>query len=358
MTSAASIIRSGMPRQSHCTQWLCLFSMVLLVLAGCERAPEPVKLAGRCMGTSWHVTYRVQQGRPGLDRAAVEAQIAQLLERVEQSMSTYRETSEISRFNRMPVGEWFTASPDFLTVMEAALRVGDASAGAYDITVAPLVERWGFGASTGFDAQRLPEAQEITDLLAQVGQGALEVDLPGGRLRKFNQVRVDLSSVAKGYGVDVVADWLLAQGIDNFLVEVGGELRLAGRSHRGDLWRVAIEQPDPGSGGIAEALELGSAAVATSGDYRNFVEIDGQRYSHSIDPRTGYPVVHDLVSVTVVHDNAMLADAWATALIVMGAKNARRVAKEQGLAAYFIRRLDSGLDSSYTDLLEQYLPGR
>lgn len=237
--------------------------------------------------------------------------------------------------------------------MTAAQAVGSQSEGAYDVTVAPLVERWGFGADGPVDAP--PGADEIAALKDRVGQQLLAVDGEHGQVMKRADVSVDLSSIAKGYGVDVVADWLLAQGFRDFLVEVGGEIRVAGNSHRGDAWRVAIEQPEPVGRGVAAALTPGDAAVATSGDYRNFFEIDGRRYSHSIDPRTGYPVVHDLVSVTVVHPSAMLADAWATALIVLGAEAAERVARQRELAVYFIRRTDDGYSSGYTAALEPYL---
>jgi thiamine biosynthesis lipoprotein len=305
------------------------------------------------MGTSWHVSY-VEMPGGAVAPAAVEAGIALVLEQVEQSMSTYRDGSEISRFNRASVGDWVPVSPGFLGVLAAALQVGKASEGAYDVTVGPLVDLWGFGA-TGGPAQ-VPAPADIAALRDQVGQDQLDVDPAAGRVRKRAVLRLDFSSIAKGYGVDVVAQWLAAQHITNYLVEVGGEMRLAGNSARGDRWRVAIEEPANFDGGVSGALALNDAAVATSGDYRNFFEADGRRYSHSIDPRTGYPVAHDLVSVTVVHDSAMLADAWATALTVLGAEAAMRVADAQGLAVYFIRREGTGFSSSFTAALTPYLP--
>jgi thiamine biosynthesis lipoprotein len=356
MISAGKSGPALMTYRSHCLQWLCL--LALLLLSGCERGRELVRLSGSCMGTTWHVSYLALPGVTA-SPTEVEAGIARLLEQVEQSMSTYRDDSELSQFNRAPAGNWVAVSLGFASVLEAALQVGAASDGAYDVTVGPLVDIWGFGAAGGgrFPAQ-VPAAEDIAALRDRIGQRHLELDLAGGRARKNAMLSLDFSSIAKGYGVDVVADWLATREIGNYLVEVGGEMRLAGHSARGDRWRVAIEEPATAGGGVAEALALNNGAVATSGDYRNFFELEGRRFSHSIDPRTGYPVTHDLVSVTVVHDSAMLADAWATALTVLGAEAALRVADAQGLAVYFIRRAGTGFSSRYTTALAPYLAAR
>jgi thiamine biosynthesis lipoprotein len=261
-------------------------------------------------------------------------------------MSTYRYDSEISRFNRAPVDTWFAVSGEFYSVLSAALAVGRDSAGAYDVTVAPLVDLWGFGPSMG--AAELPGNEAINALLPLVGQQQLRLDGEALRIRKPVALTLDFSSIAKGFAVDQVANWLLSQGIDRFLLEVGGEMRMSGLSHRGDPWHVAVEQPDSATRDVAAALSVSDRAVATSGSYRNYFEMDGRRYSHSIDPRTGRPVIHDLVSVTVIHNSAMMADAWATALTVLGADQAMAVAREQGLAVYFMRRNEMGLQHSHT----------
>jgi thiamine biosynthesis lipoprotein len=171
---------------------------------------------------------------------------------------------------------------------------------------------------------------------------------------KTSTLQLDFSSIAKGYAVDQIAEWFNKQLIDDFLVEVGGEVRLSGYSARGDAWRIAIEQPD-GSGRVAQALALTDTAMATSGDYRNYFEFKGKRFSHSLDPHTGFPVEHDLVSVTVLHPSAAMADGWATALTVLGSKEAIEVAQEQGLAVYFIRRDGEGFISSYSEAFSPYL---
>jgi thiamine biosynthesis lipoprotein len=268
-------------------------------------------------------------------------------------MSTYREDSEISRFNAAGVDQWFAVSPGFYTVLSAAMAVGWQSHGAYDVTVGPLVDLWGFGPPGPVTTP--PPEDAIARVLEQVGQDHLRLDGDGRRLLKRSPVRLDFSSIAKGYGVDRVAQWLGAQGVERYLVEVGGEMRLAGMSSRGDPWRIAIEKPDSGDRSAEQAIRLTDMGVATSGDYRNYFEIDGKRYSHSIDPRTGYPVAHDLVSVTVLHPSCMIADAWATALVVLGYEQAMAVAQEQGLAVYFIRRRGDTFIDSHTPAFEPYL---
>lgn len=324
---------------------LAITVMMVLLLGACERAPAVHKLSGPTMGTVWNVTLTLP-GDLGIGADALVADIEAELEAVNSSMSTYREDSEISRFNRSPVGQWTTVSPAFYTVLAAALDLGEKSDGAYDVTVGPLVNLWGFG--PGEASVTPPAAEAIQATLADVGQNKLQADDSASAVRKSVNVYLDFSSIAKGYAVDRIAMRLGERGVADYLVEVGGEMRVAGKSPRGDAWRVAIEQPDPTQSGIARAIRLVDAAIATSGDYRNYFETDGVRYSHSIDPRTGYPVTHELVSVTVVHPSAMLADAWATALAVMGPDEALSVAEEQGLAVYLIERDDEAYASRHT----------
>ena len=222
------------------------------------------------------------------------------------------------------------------------------------MTVGALVDLWGFG--PGGIIEVPPAQDEIADLMSRVGQTNLRLDPQNRSILKQSNLSVDVSSLAKGYAVDRVADWLSAQGVRRYMVEVGGEMRLSGLSGRGDPWRIAIEEPKISERSIAITLSLTDVAIATSGDYRNYFEANGRRYSHSIDPRTGYPVTHDLVSVTVVHQSCMMADAWATALTVLGAEKAMAVAQAQGLAVYFIRRLDDEFVHSQTPLFSAYLP--
>jgi thiamine biosynthesis lipoprotein len=325
----------------------------LALLGACGERQATLQLAGQSMGTSWHVTVIEAPGTPST--AALQAGIEGVLEAVEASMSTYRRESEISRFNRAPPGEWQTLSGDFYTVLAAALEIGAQSGGAYDVTVAPLVELWGFGAAGGIDEP--PPEQSIREMLERVGQQRLQLDGERQRVRKLGEVSLDLSSIAKGYAVDRIAGWLVQQGMDRYLVEVGGEMKLSGLSMRGDPWRIAIEKPAAGGRSVAVAVSLTDVGVATSGDYRNFFEAGGRRYSHTIDPRTGYPVDHELVSVTVVHPSAMTADAWATALTVLGPADGAAVAEARALAVYFITRKGKSFEVSHTPAFEPYLKG-
>jgi thiamine biosynthesis lipoprotein len=336
--------------QSHSREWLfCL--LLCFTLAGCERPAQTVKLTGATMGTTWHVTYLQGKASPDADQAT--RNIQSRLDAVNASMSTYQPASEISRFNSSALGEWFAASAGFVQVLETAQLIGHKSEGAYDITVGPLVELWGFGSAGAVSAP--PEPAQVARLLQSVGLSGLQIDAAQSRIKKLHALSLDVSSIAKGYAVDEVALWLLSNGVSDFLVEVGGEMRVAGKSARGDSWRIAIEQPEAGDRAVAAAITLSAGAVATSGDYRNFFEVAGKRYSHSIDPRTGYPVAHDLVSVTVVHDSAMLADGWATALTVLGGERAMALAQTSGLAVYFIRRTPAGFEHSYTDAFAAFV---
>ena len=347
-----SVVKSASASlQSHSRQWLfCLFT--LFSLAGCDRQVPPVQFGGDIMGTTWSVSYI--EGSHEFSPRQVQEEVEALLAEVNLSMSTYRIDSEISAFNAYDAKKWFSSSDELFTVLKAALDVGQKSGGAYDITVGALVELWGFGPG---DVIEVPPAEdEIVDLLSRVGQANLRLDAHKRRILKQTDLSVDVSSLAKGYAVDQVAQWLSAQGVTRYMVEVGGEIRLSGFSGRGDPWRIAIEQPKISERSIALTLNLTDVAIATSGDYRNYFEADGRRYSHSLDPRTGYPVAHDLVSVTVVHQRCMMADAWATALIVLGVEKAMAVAQAHGLAVYFIRRLDDKFVHSQTPLFGAYLP--
>jgi thiamine biosynthesis lipoprotein len=281
--------------------------------------------------------------------------VEQALERVNQSMSTYRDDAEIMAVNRAPANEALALSADFIRVLETGLAIGSASGGAYDVTVGPLVRLWGFGPGGAVDSA--PAEDAIAQARDATGQGALELDVAAGTLLKRAPRELDFSSIAKGYAIDLAAEAITEVGVSDFLFEIGGEMRVSGNSPRGDRWRVAIEQPDPTLRAVARAIPVSDASVATSGDYRNYFEVDGVRYSHSIDPRTGYPVRHDLVSVTVVHESAMVSDGWATALVILGMPAAREVAEQQSLAVYFIQRDGEDFIASHSSAFEPYLEG-
>jgi thiamine biosynthesis lipoprotein len=256
-------------------------------------------------------------------------------------MSTYLPDSEISRFNRFRSDEWFPVSSDTATVVAAALEVGKNTAGAFDISVGPLVNLWSFGPHAA--PPKVPSEEAIQDAMAKVGLSRIEVrqDPPG--LRKTHpDVYLDLSGIAKGFAADAVAELLRRRGLHRFMVEIGGEVRTGGRKIDGSAWRIGIERPLSDTRAIQRVVELEHLALATSGDYRNFFEQDGRRYSHTIDPRSGRPVEHDLASVSVIAETCMFADAMATALVVMGAERAFRYAQENALDVLLIVRESSG----------------
>jgi len=287
---------------------------VAVATAGCAPASEH-KLQGRTMGTTWHVTAVGRASVSGL-----QENIDRRLEEVNDSLSTYRPESEINRFSRLPrLGEEFPVSRDFLEVMKTAARIHELSGGAWDGTVRPLVDLWGFGPLP--PVSEPPDPRRIEALLGEIGFDEIEIR-KAALVKRRAAVTLDLSSIAKGYGVDQVADVIRGAGFSDFLVEIGGEVYGQGSRRDGGPWRVGINRPrsDSAPDEIYRVAALRDAAFATSGDYRNFFVRDGVRYSHVLDPRTGRPVANGVVSVSVLAPDCTLADGLATAVMVMGAE--------------------------------------
>jgi len=296
--------------------------------------------AGETMGTTWSVKIAAE-GLTRAERERIAAAIEERLDEVNGLMSSWDPESELSRFNRAGAGEPLAASPLTLEVFRVAQVTSELSDGAFDVTVGPLVDAWGFGA--GERLPRGPQATELARLRERVGWRLVAVDPAAGTLTKQHAgVVCDLSGVAKGYAVDRVTEALRELGYASFLVEIGGELRGRGRKLDGSPWRVAIEAPDPAARRLHRTVPLVNGALATSGDYRKFYRAEGRWLSHLIDPRTARPVDHSLASVSVLHPKAVWADAWATALIVLGPEQGPVVAEREGLAAHFIVREADG----------------
>ncbi len=274
------------------------------------------------MGTSYRVLADGCSGR--LPEVRVEA----VLDEVVQEMSTWDPDSSLSHFNRAPLGEWVAVSADMVRVVAAAAAVSDATEGAFDVTVAPLVGEYGFG----------PRAA-LADEAAQVNYRLLEFREHPPALRKRAPLKVDLSAIAKGFAVDRVAELLAGDGCTSALVEIGGELRVFGTARGGGAWRVAVESP--GEGFVPGTLTLDEGGIATSGDYRQVGERDGTRTTHIIDARTGVPIDGSLASATVIAPTAMQADALATALMVLG-KDAAAFAETHDVAALLVFRSEGG----------------
>ena len=306
------------------------------------------------MGTTYSVKV-VADALGGGERKRIAAVIEEKLGEVDRLMSTYDPDSELSRLNRHHSSEPFLVSHQTLEVLRVARSVSELSGGGFDMTVGPLVAAWGFGADGG--EPRQPAPGELERLRDRVGYELVTIDPASGSVTKANPATVcDLSAVAKGYAVDQVADALLALGLTDFLLEVGGELKARGRKESGAPWRVGIELPDAPPRRVHRAIELRDAAMATSGDYRSFHLQDGARISHIIDPRSGRPIDHDLASVSVIHEEAVYADALATALLVLGPEAGFALAEREGLAAYFIvRQADASFRSFASAAFEALL---
>lgn len=297
------------------------------------------------MGSTWTVKWVATAQSPSSQdiRHGIEAQ----LELVDAQMSTWKPDSDLSRFNRAPANTWQTLPPELFSVLQHALQLARDTGGAYDPTVGPLVGLWGFGA--GNKDVAVPDAERLAQARSSVGWQRLQLDALAQRVLQPGGSQLDLSSIAPGYAVDRIAHHLDSIGIHDYLVEHGGELRGHGQRPEGGVWRVGIEQPDADDGeAMAMVIRLDNRASGSSGDYRKYIEIDGVRRSHHIDPRTGAPVAHALASVTVLDADTMYADAQAAALMVLGPEQGLAFARERGLAALFILRGERGFEQVMT----------
>ena len=321
-----------------------------LLLAGCTAPPEEVLLSGATMGTTYSVKYVESSD---VDRKLVAVKVAQLLEFIDQSMSTYKHDSELNKLNNAAVGEGFPVSSSLWRLLLVADRVFQVTDGAFDPTVGPLVDLWGFGPVLNRDV--IPAQVEIEALRTRIGFHHLKFLPSRQSVEKQENIRLDLSAIAKGFAAEQVAELLVDMQVSNFLVEVGGELRAAGLNGGGEAWRVAIEVPALLRGGVQQIVSLQDVGVATSGDYRNYFEQDGQRYSHTIDPRTGRPIIHNLASVTVIAQDATEADALATAYMVLGSEAALSMANRDNVAALFLVKSLDGFTELNSDAFTEYV---
>lgn len=323
-------------------RWLILLLLVTWTIAPSSVvAGEIVHVHGTTMGPIvWNV--KADALPQGLEADGLTSAVQRRLDAVNEMMSTWQEDSEVSRFNRANGETWIDASPELVEVVGHSVEIGRESEGAFDVTVAPLVRLWSFG--PGNVPERIPADTEIERWRPHVGVDVVRVrSEPPALWKHSTEATIDLSGIAKGYAVDEVGRELERLGIDGYLVEVGGELLVRGRKPDGEPWRVGIERPVDGLDRIVHrALVIGDRALATSGDYHNYFETDGVRYSHTIDPSTGRPITHRLASVSVVAEDCMTADAWATALMVLGPERGYDLAVERGLAAFFLTRNEAG----------------
>ena len=340
--------------------WSQLASLVLvaqLAVASCgsdSAESANTRFSGDTMGTS----YRVTLGKvpATVDAPRLETKLRSILATVNGQMSTYQSDSELSQFNSLRTSDWMAVSADLVTVVATAETVSRMSDGAFDVTVGPLVNLWGFGPQQRSPLP--PPADNLEAARARIGYWKLQTRASPPALRKQQpDIYVDLSAIAKGFAVDRLADYLEELGIEDYLVEIGGDLRVKGVNAQGTPWRVGIERPVAASRAVYRVVPLSDQAMATSGDYRNFFERDGQRFSHTLNPHTGRPVTHTLASVTVVSSSTMYADAIATALLVLGPQAGYQLAQRENLAALFIVKQDDGFVEKATAAFAANFPG-
>jgi len=309
-----------------------------LLIACSPPKNQETHITGPTMGTTYNVKFVPVDG---VEKETLKQQIEQSLIDINLLMSTYIEDSELSRFNQWSSVKPFPMSAQTLKVLNEAKRLGNMSAGSLDVTVGPLVNLWGFGPQSR--PVKIPSDELINITRQQVGLKKLTLG-PSWARKTEPTLYVDLSTIAKGYAVDQLTELLGTHKIKNYLVEIGGEMRLSGIKASGTPWKIAIEKPETDQRSAQKIISIGTNAVATSGDYRNYYETDGIRYSHLINPSTGYPISHNLVSVTVIHPSSMTADGLATALNVMGKEKALALAETFNLAVLLITKEKDGFN--------------
>lgn len=330
-----------------------LFFGLSLFLTACEvgKRFEARNFSGHIMGTTYNVMVVADPGET-LPQDLGET-IAAWLAQVNQSMSTYLADSELSEVNAAAVGEWVSVSPMLAEVLEEARAISELSGGAFDVTVGPLVDLWGFGpVDTG---DQVPSTTALSAARERVGFNHLRMRSEPPAIRKLRDIRIDLSAIAKGFAADYASQQLKALGFENHLVEIGGDLLVSGHNATGQAWRIGVEKPAFERGGVQQAIAGSDLGVATSGDYRNFFSQDGQIYSHILDPRLGKPVQRDLASVTVIAETAARADGLATAFSVMGAEEALALAAEHQIPLYLIVRQGQNIETRQSAAFEAYL---
>ncbi len=336
--------------------FLKLFPLISLLLpCSCTAGNEKSQLSvinGLTMGTSYSI--KINKQLSDSDRKRLKQDIESILDGINRKMSTYLPDSELSEFNRSQSTSWHVLSGELYEVLEKARSISVITAGAFDITIGPVVNLWGFGPdeTTG----RIPSAEVLQATLNHTGYQYVRLQPASSAARKeYAEVYIDLSGIAKGYAADRIAQHLERNHIDDYMVEIGGEIKAKGRNGKGTSWRIGIEKPVTDQRNVQRIIQLNNSGMATSGGYRNYFELDGKRYSHTINPKTGKPVSHNLVSVTVLHDDAATADALATGILVMGMEGGYKLAERENIAAFFIIRSDDGFDEKYSTAFRPYL---
>ncbi len=330
--------------------------LLICINSACQRAPDKVfTLTGLTMGTTYSVKLIPHDSI--IDKHEIHAGIEQILADVNQSMSTYIPDSELSLLNQANVSDWQNLSDDLYSVIEHANNVSVITNGAFDITVGPLVNLWGFGPDPF--TQEIPDESIIQATKQHTGYEKIVIDLLSNRISKSDpNIYIDLSGIAKGFAVDKIALYLDKNNITHYLIEIGGELIGKGLNANQQAWQIGIEQAKSLERSVQRIVSLNNMAMATSGDYRNYFEKDDVRYSHTINPTTGSPINHNLASVTVLDKSTMHADALATAFMVLGTEKTLALANQLGIAVYTLSKSETGFEERYNDYFKPYLPSQ
>jgi FAD:protein FMN transferase len=315
------------------------FNMLLIVnglmLANCTDSQVESLISGEAQGTTYHIKFVLNKDEPK-SLADIQHQITTTLADIDTKLSNYRDDSEISLLNQKETTDWLKASPEIIELLQISKTVYAKSGGCFDLTIKPLFDLWGFSKHQ----PKIPRQTDIDALKPHIGMELLDIDTKTQRIRKRDPyVKIDLASIAQGYSVGSVAKDLESLNIQNYMVEIGGEMMIKGRKANGQPWRIGIESPTPSNRTLYKAITLNKTnakAVMTAGTYRNFFETEGKSYSHILNPKTGWPVDHQLRSVTVIHDDPSWADAWDTALLCMGEKPAIKTVELEKLNVFLV----------------------
>ncbi len=331
----------------HCHHNLFASLIFTFLLFGCSQ-PTVQKIGGEAQGTTYHVSFWSPQAT---DAQAIKQSVDDEFNRIDQLLSNYRPDSAIEQLNSTVSSEPQVVNEEIIALIEQARAVSIASSGCYDLTIKPLFDLWGFKANKF----SLPNPDTLQATLKEVGFDKIEV-LDNNHLRKRNpELKIDLSSIAQGYSVARISALLERLGIDNYLVEIGGELQTRGHKPDGEAWRIALEKPLPDERTMQKIITIQQnepIAIMTSGTYRHYFDVNGKRYSHILDARTGAPIEHNTVSVTVLHPDPTQADAWSTALLCLGRVAGIKAANEAGIAALFIEHQDKAFNEYSSANLE------
>ncbi|KPA51023.1 thiamine biosynthesis protein ApbE [Photobacterium leiognathi subsp. mandapamensis] len=325
----------------------------IMMLSGCSQPPKLEKIAGFAEGTTYHVSY---WSKDEVSPSKVKAQFDTALAAIDKEYSTYRNDSYISKFNKSTSTEWQPASKDFIYMVSLAQSINKASHGCYDPTIQPLYKLWGFQGET----LNVPTAAQITKIRDDMGIDKIEIDPEHLRIRKtIPQLQLDLSSMGEGYAISRLSQILESDGVENYLVEFGGDMKIKGHKPMGEKWRVAIEQPIALKDGIrpyqiVTINDENGVSLNTSGTYHHNFKDGKKDYSHILDPRTGAPITHDLVSASVFGTNPVEGDAWATTMLCLGPDEGKAVANEESLPVYYIQDVNDAFKSSKSNALIHY----